>query len=272
MWSDGTLKDNGIAQELDYDGVHFNSYGCKAIASFVFKRLLENGSLSKIEEPEVEPDDPNIPGGEDPDDQPVSSPVIDHIDLDGTYNGKHYILKSNEEFTLGRDAYYVTDFAPYGTDLAANDFTMCMKFTGTPSDEMALYTANYNKSYGDQRGISAVWDGSTVSFVLGNNTFNLASGGCTVNSDGANTLIMRKQGTTFGVYCNGTWMYSNPSMGSNVTGAAHLANLKLLLGANRSSGNKDNIVQSAGTLAVSNMVLYDSALSNNEITEYQFPA
>lgn len=272
LWSDGTLKDNGIAQELDYDGVHFNSYGCKAIASFVFKRLLENGSLSKIEEPEEEPDDPNIPDEENPEEPPVSNPIIDHLDLDGTYNDKHYVLKSNEEFTLGRDSYYVTDFAPYGTDLATNDFTMCMEFTGTPSDEMALYTANYNKSYGDQRGISAIWDGSTVSFVLGNNTFNLTSGGCVINSDDKNVVILRKQGTTFGVYCNGKWMHGNPSIGSNVSGATHLANLKLLLGANRSSGNKDNIVQGTGTLVVSNMILYDSALSNNEIIEYQFPA
>lgn len=279
LWSNGTLKENGIAQELDYDGVHFNAYGCKAIASFIFKRLLENGSLSiaDTEDPDLPdvpdtPSDPDNPSQPD-DDEPEVNPIAPLFNTDGTDAKlqKHYVLQSKateQNITLGGSAYLDSGFAPYGASLADNSFTVCMKMSGVPTNDMALFTACYNKNYGDNRGVSVTWDGSSYVLTFGNNQFNAVGGGCTINTTGTNTLIMRKAGSQYSAYINGNWLYGNASIGSNVNGASFLENLSLIIGADRSGGSSSNIATGSGTVTVNDFTLYDSALSNDEVMSY----
>lgn len=201
--------------------------------------------------------------------EPENVIVENGIDSFGTYIVK---LAEGETYNLSSDSYIDTGYVVYDADVN-NDFTAVFAFNGIPTGPISFLSGNYTKTWGDQRGIHLEYGEGTEGFaaVLGNSVHHLDTDHTNVhfNESGENIIVFRKNGNQFGVWVNNGIYLNNTAIGSDPTinTIDWLQGTTLLIGRDRGNpNNKAETYGRDGTVVLTQMALYSSALTNVQIS------
>lgn len=210
-------------------------------------------------------DDGTGDSGDDTSDIGASVLLMNGTDDYGTYAAK--MDASAGSAALSSTAYIDTKYKVYETE-TEQDCTIALAVEGNPGAGVNLLGCSYSPlsgGYSDNRGLAVYKKTDEWTCTMGSNSFNFASGGVSMNDTGTNVIIIRKSAGTYGMWCNGTVLYGNSSIGSSMDGTDFLRDLTLLIGATPTYPGK--VTKNSTTITVKDLRVYTSALTTEQIAQ-----